>query len=85
MLLNSNDVQSKRAAAGSRAEKLVQDPRPDPQKVTDLFWAAFARAPSSGEMEAAMAHLSANSSNKRVAFEDILWALVNAKEFQFND
>jgi hypothetical protein len=85
MLLNSNDLQSKLAANGSRAEKLVADPRPEPQKVTELFWAAFARAPSSSELDAAVAHLTANASNKRAAFEDILWALVNAKEFQFND
>jgi hypothetical protein len=85
MLLNSNDIQSKLAAGGSRAEKLAKDQRPDAEKVDELFWAAFGRAPSSGETEAALAHLRASENNRRAAFEDILWALVNAKEFQFND
>ena len=29
--------------------------------------------------------LSAHPDKKKEAYEDILWALVNAKEFQFND
>jgi hypothetical protein len=85
MLLNSNDVQGKLAAPGSRAEQLAKDPRPDEQKVEELFWAAFARAPSSGETQSALDHLARHPDKRREAFEDILWALINAKEFQFND
>lgn len=85
MLLNSSEVQGKLSAAGSRAEALVKDPRPDAAKLEDLFWAAFARAPSSGETASALAHLAAHPDKRREAFEDIIWALVNAKEFQFND
>jgi hypothetical protein len=85
MLLNSGEVQSKLAASGGRAEALVHDPRPDLEKISELFWAAFARAPSSGETERALAHLAAHPDKKKEAYEDILWALINAKEFQFND
>ncbi|HEV3166324.1 MAG TPA: DUF1549 domain-containing protein [Isosphaeraceae bacterium] len=85
MLLNSNDVQSKLSASGSRAEALAKDARPEPEKIEELFWAAFGRAPSSGESTSALAHLAARPDKKREAYEDILWALVNAKEFQFND
>jgi hypothetical protein len=85
MLLNSGDVQAKLAAAGSRAEQLVQDPRPDAEKVSELFWAAFARAPSPEESAAALEHLAKHTDKKRVAFEDVIWALINAKEFQFID
>jgi hypothetical protein len=85
MLLNSGEVQGKLAAAGGRAEALGKDPRPDEQKVEELFWAAFGRAPSSGETASAITHLSRRADKKREAYEDIIWALVNAKEFQFND
>ncbi|SIO59414.1 Ig-like domain (group 2) [Singulisphaera sp. GP187] len=85
MLLNSGEVQAKLAAAGGRAEALAKDPRTDEAKVEELFWAAFGRTPSSGETASALAHLTAHADKKREAFEDIVWALINAKEFQFND
>ena len=85
MLLNSSEIQAKLSAGGSRAEQLAKDLRPDAKKVDELFWAAFGRAPSQAEMATALAHLAKHAANKRVAFEDILWALINAKEFQFID
>src|SRR5262249_47015118 len=85
MLLNSAEIQAKLSAQGSRADQLVKDPRPDVEKVAELFWAAFGRAPSPTEAATAMAHLAKHAASKRVAFEDILWALINAKEFQFID
>jgi hypothetical protein len=87
MLLNSPDIQAKLAGAGGRAERLAKDPRPDSEKVSELFWDAFARPPDSGESTAALDLLATqrDASAKRLAYEDILWALVNSKEFQFND
>ena len=84
MLLNSADVQAKLSAPGARAEQLVKDPRPDAVKLDELFRAAFARSPGSGETTTALEHLAKNADKKR-AYEDILWALINAKEFQFID
>ena len=85
MLLNSGEVQGKLSAQGGRAEALAKDTRPDAQKIEDLFWTAFGRGPSATETASALHHLTAHADKKREAFEDIIWALVNAKEFQFND
>src|SRR5262249_46556232 len=60
MLLNSNDVQAKLTSANGRAQSLARDARPDAEKVDELFWAAFGRAPSSGEAERALSHIAAN-------------------------
>jgi hypothetical protein len=83
MLLNSTDVQTKLATAGGRAEMLAKDPRPDGQKIDELFWLAFGRAATTAEKERAMAHLAKKASARKTAYEDIIWALLNAKEFQF--
>jgi hypothetical protein len=85
MLLNSAEVQQKLAGAGGRAESLAKDGRPDAEKVADLFWTAFAREPSSSETAAAVDHLAKHPEKRKEAYEDIVWALINAKEFQFND
>jgi len=31
-----------------------------------------------------MAHLEKHKDNQKVAYEDIVWALINSKEFLFN-
>lgn len=85
MLLNSSEVQSKLSAAGSRADRLATDNRRDEEKLGELFWTAFGRAPSSTETAAALEHLAKHASTRKAAYEDILWALINAKEFQFID
>ena len=85
MLLNSQEVQAKLSAPGGRAELLARDAGPDEPKIEALFWSAFGRPPGSVEAANALAHLKAHEKTRKEAFEDILWALVNAKEFQFND
>jgi hypothetical protein len=85
LLLNSAEIQGKLAAGEGRAAALAKDPRPDAEKVEVLFLAAFARPPSSTERAAALDHVARDPQRRQEAYEDILWALVNAKEFQFND
>jgi len=83
-LLNSDDVQSRLVRAGARAETLAKDPRPDAEKVEDLFLAALARPPSSPQLARALAHLGRDPKKAKTAYEDILWSLINTKEFVFN-
>jgi len=45
---------------------------------------AFAHKPSAAQRDAALAHIAKNSQNKKMAYENILWALINTKEFVFN-
>jgi len=83
-LLNSDEVQGKLARPNGRAEKMVRDARPDAEKVDELFLWAFARLPSPGQKEIALAHIGKHAANKKAAYENILWALLNTKEFMFN-
>ncbi len=84
-LLNSDEVQNKLSRGGARADQLVQDKRPDADKITELFLWAFARKPTAEDMEVATAHLAKHEKNKKIAYENILWALINTKEFVFNE
>ena len=34
--------------------------------------------------ELALAHIAKHAKNKKIAYENILWALINTKEFVFN-
>lgn len=83
-LLNSDEVQGKLTRGGARADMLVQDKRPDAEKVTELFLWAFARKPSAEDMKVALDHIAKNEKSKKIAYENIIWALINTKEFIFN-
>jgi hypothetical protein len=84
-LLNSDDVQGRLSREGGRADKLAKDKRPDPEKVYELFLWAFAHPPSAEQAQAALAHLARNAQNKKLAYENILWAILNTKEFVFDE
>jgi hypothetical protein len=53
-----------------------------PEMVTDLYWAALSRAPTSQEL-ATMTPRIELATQKREALQDIEWALLNSKEFVF--
>lgn len=82
-LLNSQEVQNKLSRQNGRADLLARDPRPDAEKVEELFLWAFARPPSPEHLRLAMEHINRNAQNKKVAYENLLWALINTKEFVF--
>lgn len=85
-LLNSDEVQNKLSRAGGRADALLnaKDTRSDAEKVEELFLWSFARKPSADDMKAALEHIQKHEKTKKVAYENILWALINTKEFIFN-
>ncbi|HEX7378038.1 MAG TPA: DUF1549 domain-containing protein [Pirellulales bacterium] len=83
-LLNSPDMQTKLSQGQGRAAQLAQDAKRTPEeKVRWLYLAVFSRPPVADEMSVALAHIN-RIENKQQAYEDILWALVNTKEFLFN-
>ena len=83
-LLNSEEVQTKLSRAGGRADELAKDKRTDAEKVEELFLWAFSRKPTEEQSKAALEHIGKNDKNKKIAYENIIWALINTKEFIFN-
>jgi hypothetical protein len=84
-LLNSSEIQGKLSQGGGRAALLAQDSmRSDEDKVRELYLWVYSREPVAEELQIALAHLAKHEQNKQVAYEDILWALINTKEFLFN-
>ena len=94
-LLNSKSIQDKLAHAEGRAAALTQDKARSPEdKVTELYLLAFSRLPKEEEKSIATGYLqeklaAVKEEEKRPAveqqaYEDMLWALINTKEFLFN-
>lgn len=84
-LLNSKEVQEKISKNEARAAKLATETeRSHEERMTELYQVVFARSPRPDEMEVAVSYISRHQENPRIAYEDILWALINTKEFLFN-
>jgi len=83
-LLNSDEIQNKLARPNGRADAIAKDPRTDAEKIDDIFLWAFSRKPTPQQKESALAHLTKHTMNKKLAYENIIWALLNTKEFMFN-
>jgi hypothetical protein len=94
-LINSSEIKSKLAVGGGRAARLATADVPDEDKISELYLAAFSRKPRPEEMATAIAYLNepltdaagkaiSTSTAARGNFQDLIWALMNSKEFLFN-
>jgi hypothetical protein len=94
-LINAKDVQDKLAAGEGAAAMLAADEkRVDEANVEELYLRAFAREPAPEELAAAKAYVGKKiaakpadqdaKSARKLAYEDLIWVLVNTKEFSFN-
>jgi hypothetical protein len=63
----------------NRLGALLGSGKSDREILDELFWTVLTRAPEKAELERFSALLAVG--DKRAALEDILWALLNAKEF----
>jgi len=92
-LLNAEELQQKLASGSGRAAELAKDKRPDDEKLREAYLVALSREPTTDELASAQGYLARKAAGKsgaeletaqRAAWEDLLWALINTKEFLFN-
>ena len=79
---NGEFVLGKLRAPDNRLGKLLTAGIPDSDIVTELFLATLSRPPLAEEAAAVLAHV-AGTENKRQAWEEVQWALLNTNEFLF--
>ncbi|GIX05564.1 MAG: S-layer protein [Planctomycetaceae bacterium] len=84
-LLNGAEIQAKIAANDARPARWAADQqRSAEDKVRELYRWVYAREPQADELQVALAHLEKHRDQPRQAWEDLMWALLNTKEFLFN-
>ncbi len=83
LLANSDEVEGKIRSGDGRVAKLMSAKKPGKEAIEDLYLASLSRYPTPAELKRTLAHVE-EADNKQQALEDILWALVNSKEFSFN-
>ena len=81
--MNNSAINSRIASSAGRVAALIGAKLPNGRLVEELYLGAYSRNPTPAEMKQAMAALG-KAKNRQQAAEDILWALLNSKEFVFN-
>jgi hypothetical protein len=81
-LINGPTVNEKVRNPNNRLGKLFAAKTPDAEILAELYYAAVSRPPDKEETAVALAHV-AKAQDKRKAWEDILWAVLNVREFLF--
>jgi hypothetical protein len=83
-LLNSTELFDR--LQGGRAKTLaISTDSTDADKITALYYDALSRPPTTAELSAAATYIgNAKPEQRPAAYEDLVWALVNTKEFLFN-
>jgi hypothetical protein len=68
------------ASPENRLGELIKSGATDAHVIDELYWTALTRPPTADERKVLAEHI-AQSSDRRAALEDVMWALLNAKEF----
>ncbi len=83
LLANSNETENKIADGNGRIARIIKEKMPMKEAVEELYLAAYARTPTVSELAKTLTYVDSQE-NKQAALEDVLWTLINAREFMFN-
>jgi hypothetical protein len=79
-LINGASVRRALEAGDSRIGRLLRSGASDKAILDEVYLAALSRHPTEGEQDAALSHV-AGARDRRRAWEDVAWAVLNSKEF----
>ena len=82
-LNNGDDVLDRVRSVDGRLAKILNELKDDTAATEEVFLATFGRLPTSAEREAVSKALGAGDPREDV-YHDLMWALLNSKEFAFN-
>ena len=79
--MNSPEILGKIQSAGGRARQLANSEMSPAAIIEELYLSSLSRFPQTEEVTALSEAVSGSAENRRAAIEDVLWALVNSREF----
>jgi len=81
--MNGKGIQDRIASKDNRIGKLIAAGKTDAQILEEVYLATLGRYPSEREKMIALLDIDL-AKDRRLAWEDVQWALLNQKEFLFN-
>ncbi|MDB5391280.1 MAG: hypothetical protein JWM11_6926, partial [Planctomycetaceae bacterium] len=84
LLANSDEVENKIGDGNGRVAVLIKDKKTDAECIEELYLATLGRAALPNELTKTTGFLIQHKAERQQALEDVLWSLLNSKEFMFN-
>lgn len=87
LMMNNDAVRGKVARESSVLTTLLAQHPEDRAAVDELYWRALMRPPTERQSQALLSFLAAERDagrSRRRSFENVMWAILNSKEFQLN-
>ncbi len=81
--LNGDILTTKIADPKGRIAQLIAAEKSNEEIVTELYLRALSRPPSASELATAQQFIEEGSGERQLILEDLLWALINSKQFLF--
>jgi len=81
-LINGSVVSEKLRSPNGRIQQLVNSKKSDLEIIRELYLSSLSRLPAEPEIQAITEHIKASKDHRR-AIEDVVWAIINSKEFLF--
>jgi hypothetical protein len=82
-LLNGDFINKKISSTTGRIEKMVTDKLPVPKAVEEMYLVVWGRRPTADEQKKAEGWVN-SAPTARDGLQDLMWVLVNSREFLFN-
>lgn len=82
-LINGETIEAKVRSKGGRIARLLTANTSPQQMLDELFLATYGRSPRSDERERILPRIGAAGDDAVAVWEDVLWAMLNSKEFLF--
>jgi hypothetical protein len=83
LLSNSEEIENKIADGNGRVAKMVKDKKPVGDMIEELYLTALGRSPTAAERKRLTDYME-GAKDKQRAVEDVLWAILNTREYMFN-
>jgi hypothetical protein len=78
-----SDTRIQEKIRAGRLPRLLAECKSDAQIIEEFYLATLSRAPDAAERDFALAHV-ASSADRPTALADLVWALINSREFLTN-
>lgn len=82
-LLHAPEIERKVSDPKGRAARLAADARTERDRIEEAYLATLSRRPMAEELEGVRQGLE-KAKDRQQAYQDLLWALINTREFAFN-
>lgn len=83
MLANSDEIEIKIADSTGRIQQMISASKTPTEIVEEIYLSAYSRPPRDDERASAVSYVELASDRQRAA-QDLLWAVLNSREFMYN-